>query len=170
MIEKIDICRTGFIVAGIFSGVIVFVFLPEFNHGSISLLVTAFSILAGIMIAVITMLGDPANLYRGSWRMASAHRREIRRRFYLYEILFYAYLIVVGLACGAAVMDGKIFPDAARLVARMALSAGVAVFVWSLSLPRDIIRTQMARLEEEVDRRRPTGRSPNRNSDDSFDS
>ncbi len=42
---------------------------------------TLVSILAGILIAIITMLGDPRVLYRGSWRVASAHRREVRHYY-----------------------------------------------------------------------------------------
>lgn len=157
MTGRIDYVRIILIVAGVIVGVVVFclsTFLPAFNHNSLGLLVTAFSVLAGIMIAIITMLGDPANLYRGSWRMASLHRRQIRRRFFRYEILFYAYLIVIGLACAAAVIDGVVWPETARWLARVALALGAATFIWSLGLPRAIIRTQMDRIGEEVERRR----------------
>ena len=70
--------------------------LTRGNKDALNIMVTVFSILAGIMIAVITVLGDPSALYGGSWRIANAHHREIRRRLGRLALLFYVYLMVIG--------------------------------------------------------------------------
>lgn len=158
--KRVDYSRLSLITGGLLAAGIVFFIYPivhPVNHYAFGFVVTAFSIMAGIMIAVIATLGDPARLYRGSWRIASAHRRQIHRRLCRYELLFYVYLAVIGLACAAAIVDKIVWPGVRQWFARFALSAGTAAFVWSLGLPRAIIRTQMERLDEEVKRRRERG-------------
>lgn len=161
MSARIDIRRITFLVVGVVLGVLVFIFVDpgsSLNGRALAMIVTAFSILAGIMIAVIALLGDPAAVYRGSWRVASAHRRQIRHRLYRYAILFYVYLVVIGLACASALLDGIICPHTSQLIGRIAVSAGAAAFFWSLGLPSAIIRAQIARLDEEVEERRKIGK------------
>ena len=125
------------------------------NTEALRILVTSFSVLAGMLIAIITVLGDPQALYPGSWRIASAHRRRIRYALFRYELLFYVYLVVIALAFAAALL-GKIASDAAiaRCFERVALSLGAGALVWSFGLPAAIIRARMERLDEEVNKRR----------------
>lgn len=116
---------------------------------------TAFSILAGFLIAIITMAGDPKMLYPGTWKVASAHRREIRRALTRYQCLFYVYLTVIVMAFGAALF-AKVAADfpVVRWMERVALSLGVAALFWSFGLPTAIIRIQLDRLTGEVEDRR----------------
>ena len=73
---------------------------------ALRILATALSILAGILLAIITMLGDPRSLYPGSWRVASVHRRQIRHALNRSAMLFWLYLAVIGLAFGATLLRG----------------------------------------------------------------
>ena len=124
------------------------------NHKAMQMIVTLFSILTGFIIAVITMSGDPGILYPGSWRVASAHRRQIKRVLFRYRLLFYAYLLTLFLAFGAAIV-GQV--DQERLVThwieRVALSLGGAALFWSFGLPTTIIRAQLERIDKQVEQR-----------------
>jgi len=133
--------------------------LTSGNVEALRILVTAFSILAGVLIAIIALLGNPVGLYGGSWRVASAHRRQIRRRLYRYALLFYVYLIVIGLAYASALLGGMgAIPCLAHWIERVALSVGVGAFVWSLGLPRIIVQIHMERLDDAVSERRASER------------
>ena len=163
MNRKVDYGRIGFLLAGIAAGGATMCFggpLTAGNTEALRILVTVFSILAGILIAVIAMLGDPRALYRGSWRIASAHRREIRRVLRRYKLLFYVYLVVITLSFAAALF-GKTSSAVcvARWFERFALSLGAVALVWSFGLPAAIMKAQMERLDEEVSKRRTSASS-----------
>ena len=158
----IDFRRTGLVLVGLLAAVSTLLFgrsLTEGNIEALRILVTVFSILAGILIAVITMLGDPRALYPGSWRIASAHRRNLRRVLSRYQCLFYVYLAVIALAF-VGTLFGRISCETefARWFGRVALSLGAGALVWSFGLPAAIIKAQMERLDEEVRKRRKFGK------------
>ena len=127
------------------------------NTDALIIMATVFSVFAGFTIAVITLLGDPDILYSGSWRIASAHRRQIRRGLRRQAALLYVYLVVLGLTFAAVLLSNIEGESAlARWLERIALSLGAGAFVWSFALPALIVRANMDRLDEEVaTRRRP---------------
>ncbi len=159
MKRKLAHARMFFLSLGLAGGAVTFYFSDPAvvgNTEALRILVTIFSILAGMLIAIVTLLGDPSALYAGSWRVASAHRRERLRVLARCEWLFYIYLCVITMAVIAALVV-KFTPDnaLAHWFERGALSLGVAALLWSFGLPRLIIKAQRDRLIEEVDRRRP---------------
>ena len=130
---------------------------------ALRILATALSILAGILLAVITLLGDPRSLYPGSWRVASAHRRQIRRALNRFAMLFWLYLGVIALALAAALFEAY-EPNVlgtcwVSWVKHVALSLGCLALLWSFSLPATIRRAQLARLDREVEERKERSRS-----------
>lgn len=120
---------------------------PSKDSATLDILVAVFSILAGVLVVLMT-LSSEHRLYSGSWRMASLHRRELRRVLRRHAFLFYVYLGVVGLALAASLWDDL------EVVARAALSLGVLAFVASFDLPASIVQQQQDRLDDEVERRR----------------
>ena len=157
--------RLALILGGIVPAAFLLWLGPAFSEGATSatlgILATVFAILAGFLMAVITMLGDPRSVFVGSWRTASAHRRQIRNALKRFIMLFYAYLITIFAAFGAALFEayapGSICASWAR---HIALSLGSATLVWSFSLPIVIFKTQMNRLDEEVEERRSSSQQP----------
>ena len=115
---------------------------------SLGILVTTFSVLAGILVAVYTVLGDPQALYPGTWRTASLHKKEVLRALARYDLLFYLYLGVLSLSFLAALMR------CSEWIARAALSLGAFALVLSFGLPQAVARAQKDRLEQEVEGRR----------------
>jgi len=148
----------GLVIAGtwvFFGGALV-----QSNFEALRILVMAFSILAGFIIAAITMSGDPKLLYPGSWRIASAHARNIRTALLRYKLLFYVYLSVIFLAFLATLFGGNpVYAPCVVWLERIAVGVGLAALFWSFGLPTSIIRTQTDRLDEEV-RRRHDSSSP----------
>jgi len=117
----------------------------------------AFSILSGILIAIITTLGEPRDLrHDKNWRVASAHKRLKTRSMYRCTVLFYVYLIVISSVFVAALLDSIMSPGSgiARWAERFSLSAGSSALFWSFGLPSSIRKIQDERLEIEVSRKR----------------
>ena len=122
---------------------------------ALRLLVTILSILAGFLLAVIAILGDPRSLFAGSWRVASAHARQIRRVLGRSVLLFYVYLATIAAAFLSTIV-GQYGVDAAyeRWGKHLALCFGCASLIWSCGLPTVIKKTLVDRLGEEVDERK----------------
>ena len=158
MRRRISISRVLFVGTGLAIFAAMLCLRAPYANGNVEalrILVTAFSILAGFLIAIITMAGDPKMLYPGTWKVASAHRREIKRALTRYQCLFYVYLTVIVLAFSAALFS-KIATNLqiVNWIERVALSLGVAALFWSFGLPTAIIRIQLDRLTGEVEERR----------------
>ena len=132
--------------------------LIDGNEVVLRILVTTFSVLVGVLLAVLTIAGDPKFLYQGNWRVASGHRRQIRVALGLYQCLFYVYLSVILLVVLSALV-GPLTAEvpAVRWIARVGVSLGVMALIWSFALPTRFIRVQMERIDDEVDHRRRPG-------------
>ena len=156
--KSIHYPRIAFILTGLVLGVVVLIFGDEVTTGNseaLRILVTIFSILAGIMIAVISAIGTPEDLYKGSWRIASLHRSQKIRLLSRYILLFYVYLVVLSFAFASALL-GKIVSHSELIsfVERATISLGVAALFWSFGLPSAIWRAQKDKLDEEVEKRK----------------
>ena len=137
------------------------------SASAVTVLATVLSILAGFLIAIITMLGDPRSLLAGSWRIASVHRREVRRSLNLFSWLFYFYLVAITAAFVASLVEGSVPEPAHRWIEHVALCLGAGALVFSFGLPVAVRREQMRRLDEEVESRRKANREDEAGSVDS---
>ena len=115
---------------------------PDSDGSALNILVTAFSILAGVLIVLMTFCVQ--TLYAGNWRIASQHYSVLRGMLYRHGCLFCAYLLVIGLALAADLWDDRTW------IPRAALSLGVFAFAASFRLPLVIVRIQLDHLKEEV--------------------
>lgn len=127
----------------------------EASNTALRLLATVLSILAGFLMAVIAILGDPRSLFTGSWRVASAHARQIRRVLNRSVLLFYVYLATIAAAFLSTII-GSYVPDPTyeRWGTHLALGLGCAALIWSCGLPTVIRRALVDRLRDEVDERK----------------
>lgn len=62
------------------------------KENAIETIVTVFSILAGFLVAITSIMGDPSLLLPGSWRIAEAQRKEINKKLIRQQTLFLIYL------------------------------------------------------------------------------
>jgi hypothetical protein len=112
---------------------------PYVNHNAdlVVVIATVFSVFAGFLIAVLTIIGDPAMIPDGSWRIAEAKRQNIESRLITHVYLFVLYLVTIGLLFIAVLLQGALDQnDAIRVwIERCYLFFGVFSFVLSFALP-----------------------------------
>jgi hypothetical protein len=131
---------------------------PYVHHNSdfVVIVVTVFTVFAGFLIAIITILGDPSMIPDGSWRIAEARRENIEKRLITHSYLFILYLITIGfLFAGVLVQSALAEHDVVRIwIERVYLFFGVFSFVLSFGLPISLMRLQRTRVDAEIERRR----------------
>ena len=129
---------------------------PSFHNSpaAAEVLVTVFSILAGFLIAVMTMLGDEGVLRRAkNWAEATADLERIEARLQRHQLTFYLYLFVLVLAF--ALSFDKAWNDQVDLwLERVILFVGLFAFWISFRLPSHLLNHQMTSLRESIRERR----------------
>ena len=153
--------RAAFILMSFAVGVFVSYSYGEYivdNEAAIGIFVTVYTVLAGFLVAVITVLGDPSLLPSGDWRAAELHRDELEARLIRHTWLFTLYLATIGLIFVGALLSKApvdIVSDGVKFwIARTHLALGVAAFVLTLAMPKMLMDIQRKRVDAEIERRR----------------
>lgn len=148
---------TTFVLAATLSALVGWVGQP-FVHGNEEargVIVNVFSILAGFLITVMTLLGEPG-LYRGrTWRSDAVKRSNVYQRLVRHKWLFVAYLVVLALVFLTTIVAKR--EPAGSFVAwleSLYLFFATLAFIYSLMLPSRLLNLQLARFDEMVDSRR----------------
>lgn len=127
------------------------------NQDAINVIVTVFSILAGFLIAVITLVGDPKSLPSGSWRLARVGCDLTYNRLERQKWLFYMYLVALVLIFFSMLIKEK-FQEVNQYVEYVYLFFSTMAFTLSFKLPSMLINLQKERIEQEIaERRREQG-------------
>lgn len=133
------------------------------NPDLILIIVTVFTVFAGFLIAIITIIGDPILIPEGSWRKSEGGRRRMRQRLNLHIALFALYLATIGLLFIGVVLE-KALDDhnVMRIwIERTYLCFGITSFLLTFGLPVALIEMQTNRYDAETARRRKSvGLSP----------
>jgi hypothetical protein len=135
------------------------------NSDAKTTIVTVLTVLAGFMIAIITVLGDPASIPDGSWRAVEVRRDNIESKIIRHAWLFVLYLIsiaflFVGIIVSKIPQNNVWQPiqDIWGLVEKtidwIYIGAGVTSFMLSFTLPFSLRKIQMERLRIEAERRK----------------
>ena len=125
------------------------------NNEAIGVIVNVFSILAGFLVTIMTLLGEPS-LFRGrTWRSDAVKKSNIYRRLARHKWLFITYLSVLGFVF-VATLFAKRCPDCTAVIwlEHVYLGMATVAFIMSLALPHRLMSLQMARFEEMVESRR----------------
>ncbi|HCM0860547.1 hypothetical protein P3511_03880 [Vibrio parahaemolyticus] len=161
------------IFALIVSGVFSYLFYPLMNTDSMNALVSIYSILAGFLIGVISLLGDPMLIPQGSWRVAQASSENANRSLTSTKLLLYIYLFTLLLIF----LHKIIFVENTTLPNDMAFKTSIESFlVWvrsykdyvdtivlffallaflfSFRLPSKLYEIQNQRVQNEIEARR----------------
>lgn len=131
------------------------------NEGATGVIVTVFSILAGFLIAIMTLLGDQSIL-PGSWRMASNDRERIKRMLIRQKWLFYWYLVTLSLIFAGSLIRSR-YPCATEVLERVYFGLAVSAFLFSFRLPGTLMRVQSDRMDAVVKARRERASTLDRN-------
>lgn len=127
--------------------------LIEGNQDAINVIVIVFSILAGFLIAVITLVGDPRSLPSGGWQVARLGSDLTYNRLTRHKWLFYIYLIALVLVFSSMLLKSK-FKEANLVVEYIYLFFSIIAFILSFKLPSTLMELQMERIEQEISERR----------------
>jgi hypothetical protein len=130
-----DIPRVVLLVAGLAAGIGAFAWAPVLGSRAEAFgatVVTVFSVLAGIQLAIFALLGElrPSRFRKGT--VVDAARRVTKSKRWRQLFLFYAYIIVMILIVLDQAFD---FGTCAPFVERTYVAASLATLVWSLGLP-----------------------------------
>src|SRR5712691_1646967 len=80
---------------------------PYAGHNSdvVLIIATVFSVFAGFLIAVITIIGDPIMIQEGSWRVAEIGHDSMRSRLFAHIVLLILYLITIATLFVGAILE-----------------------------------------------------------------
>lgn len=155
------------VVSGLFS----YAFQPLVKESSLDVLVNIYSILAGFLVGVIALIGDPSSLPTGSWRIAESASKNTFRSLHSTKNLLYAYLITLlcifiyklifvdgieviktisiwGFEFSSHIQAAKVYMEYAILF----LSS--VAFIYSFKLPEKLFSIQKDRVSREIESRR----------------
>lgn len=123
------------------------------NQDAINVIVTVFSVLAGFLIAVITLVGDPKSLPSGDWQVARLSSDITYNRLIRYKWLFMLYLLTLFLIFVSIVAKKEyiIFQVTIEYIYIFLASASS---ILSFMLPAALMELQKERIEHEIAERR----------------
>ena len=126
------------------------------NTDAITVIITVMTVFAGFLVAIITILGDPALFMDGNWRTAEIQRDHVVTRLAGHLWLFVIYLVAIAfLFVGVLLNKATGVPEEVKVwVQRLYLFFATFSFFLTLALPRALWKFQLARLDAEIDRRR----------------
>ena|SRR6185437_442441 len=133
------------------------------NADAVLIIITVFTVFAGFLIAIITIIGDPIMVPEGTWRLAEGGREKMERRLVLHIVLFTAYLITIGLLFAGSILDKALGDEESTLklwIERAYLFVGISSFLFTFALPSALLEMQRARYDAEIERRRREARIP----------
>lgn len=117
------------------------------------IIVTVFSILAGFLIAIMTLLGDQSVL-PGSWRIAENKQKSIRAKLVQQKWLFYLYLITLSIIFVATIIGKSKWPTLTEYLERIYFGLATAAFLVSFRLPAILMDVQLDRVEAVIGARK----------------
>lgn len=123
------------------------------NQDAINVLVTVFSILAGFLIAVITLIGDPKSLPAGSWRKAQLGSKLTYNRLIKKKWLFIAYLATLALIFTSMLFKSR-HPNVSVYLEYGFMFFGGLSGIFSFQLPSALMQLQEERIQGEIEDRR----------------
>lgn len=123
------------------------------SSDTIGLIATIFSILAGVLITIISVLGDPSMLIDPSWRQNYLAAQETQRRLHRKTDVFILYVLLLASALVFhLVPDEKSEAYAPFQAATFFLTC--MSFLFSLQLPYDLMGIQKERMRRAVQQKK----------------
>lgn len=142
-------------VFSIASGVLVGLFGDRFfsgNDDATQVIVTVFSILAGFLIAVMSLLGDQSIL-PGSWRISAASKKAIETKLIRHKWLFYLYLLTLAVIFVSTLIAEEL-PKWNCYLEKVYFGLATTAFLLSFRLPSSLMSVQMDRIDAVIGMRK----------------
>ena len=147
-----------YLLYGVFSvssGVLVSIFGGRFftgNDDATQVIVTVFSILAGFLIAVMSLLGDQSIL-PGSWRISVASKTKIQTKLVRHKWLFYLYLLTLAVIFLSTLISEEL-PVWNCYLEKVYFGLATTAFLLSFRLPSSLMSVQMDRIDAVIGMRK----------------
>ena len=119
------------------------------NEQAVEVIVTVFSILAGFLVAIISLVGEGVEL-RGSWRLAEKSRALIKKRLIRHQLLFFGYLVTLALVFLSTLVAERL-PQLTIWLERGYLWLATLAFVFSLWLPPALAKIQREKVDRVIE-------------------
>lgn len=127
------------------------------NNDARSMITDVFSILAGFLMTVLTLLIEPKPTAK-IWREAAAKKTTFVNRIIRYKWLFMLYLSVLGLVFAANLLSkGQGDPSVLVWIEKFYLALATLAFIISLTLPNQLMQLQVGRYNEMIDEKKKPG-------------
>jgi len=139
----------------IVAGILVAKFGVKFfagNDEATTVIVTVFSILAGFLIAVMSLLGDQS-IIPGSWRMSEASKLQIENKLVRHKWLFYLYLSTLAIIFISTLLKKELLTWNSYFE-RVYFGLATTAFLLSFRLPSSLMSVQMDRIDAVVGMRK----------------
>lgn len=123
--------------------------LLALSDSTLNGILAVFSILAAVLIAVISIIGDPSMLLSGNWRIAYEHTKEVQKNIARFSHLFLIYIISLALVLACFfIKESKVMDP--TWVYRFLFGFSTFGLLLSIPLPYTLMSIQRQRLEQEI--------------------
>ncbi|QRI63627.1 hypothetical protein JQ506_22985 [Shinella sp. PSBB067] len=138
-------------MAVILSAAVTVFFGDRLTNGAdvLSFIATIFSILAGVLIAVISILGDPSMLLDQSWRHSYLSATETQRKIHRQTDVFIVYVVLLISLFVFMLADPK--ATSFWYIQHATFFLTVLAFIASLTLPYSLRSIQKTRLDKAIE-------------------
>lgn len=124
------------------------------NNDARSMITDVFSILAGFLMTVLTLLIEPKPTAK-IWREAASKKTTFVNRIIRYKWLFMLYLSVLGMVFVANLLTKATgVAEILVWVERVYLSLATLAFIISLTLPNQLMQLQVGRYNEMINEKK----------------
>lgn len=157
MKPQISKAEVAFFVLTLVASCVAARYVQPLIHGdkeAIGLIATVFSILAGLLVGIITLVADTSSLPGKTWRGVALARPILRRRLYRHRVLFLVYLVTLLLILAALIVDDGSGGKIVKWLERVYIFFAAVGFAYSLRLPWTLARMQEERLNAAIEERR----------------
>lgn len=161
MTREIDIRKVvKFIIVMLLSGIVSYFAQPHIhgNEKAVDLIINVFSILAGFLVAIMTLFSDFSINNETNWREVLLQKQIIRVRAAKNKHLFYCYLIVlvfVFISILFAKSEGGLYKNIVKCAEYVYLYFASVALGYSLFLPNKIYQLQKEKLDSAIKERKP---------------
>lgn len=124
------------------------------NSDAADVLINVFSILAGFLIAVMTIMGEPIFYRKKTWRYNKIARKNYVKSLMRHKDLFHAYLLTLALIFLSRLVDDNVYTIFHLWLERSFVFFSVIAFIFSITLPDKLINKQLEKYDDLIDEKK----------------